>query len=386
MTNTPPHLHYPAVSVIIAMYNTEKYIGECLDSILGQTFQNFEVIVVDDCSTDNSNAIVKSYAEKFGGRLKLFRLPKNSGNMGIPDNKGLALSRGEYVIFMDSDDAVTPDALEKLYTTAKKFDADVVGCEKYYDVPEQFWYDTEFRKQLKPSTYQTGVCVTEPTLITNDFAERVKECFQRRFLWNIWSKLIRRNFLIENEISMTNEMANDMLLTCFLVYSAKRYVRVPYTINFYRVLESSLTHQKRDPLKKFKKYVRALSVGIEHLDKFLDRQEFFQSNPTAKYMAFELYTQEILSYLNEIYLKIPTSDLDNILREELFLSDNLALSTFIFNTMNIYRLQLRQAQIQLNQIVTQANQQINQFNQFAAQAKQRIAELENEIKRLKNEE
>ena len=52
----------PAVSVIIAMYNTEKYVGDCLETLLAQTFKNFEVIVIDDCSTDNSNAIVKSYA------------------------------------------------------------------------------------------------------------------------------------------------------------------------------------------------------------------------------------------------------------------------------------------------------------------------------------
>ena len=97
------------ISVIIAMYNTEKYIGECLESLLAQTFQEFEVILIDDCSTDNGNAVARSYTKKFNGRLKLVRLKKNSGNNGIPNNMGLALSRGEYVLFMDSDDTVTPD-------------------------------------------------------------------------------------------------------------------------------------------------------------------------------------------------------------------------------------------------------------------------------------
>ena len=81
-------MEIPAVSAIIAMYNTEKYIGECLDSLLAQTFTNFEVIVVDDCSTDSSPAIVASYLPKFGGRLKVLRLKKNSGNNGIPNNTG----------------------------------------------------------------------------------------------------------------------------------------------------------------------------------------------------------------------------------------------------------------------------------------------------------
>ena len=63
-----PQPAYSAVSVIIPLYNAEKYIAECLDSVLNQTFQNFEVIVVDDCSTDNSASIVESFSEKFGGR------------------------------------------------------------------------------------------------------------------------------------------------------------------------------------------------------------------------------------------------------------------------------------------------------------------------------
>ncbi len=351
------------------MYNTEKFIGECLDSLLNQTFTNFEVIVIDDCSTDNSAAIVESYAPKFNGRLKLTRLQTNSGNNGIPNNMGLALSRGEYVIFLDSDDTITPTALEELYSIAKDFDADVVACEKYFDVPEKSWYDAEFRRQLKPFSYQRGGFVTEPTLIGEDIAERVKACAQKRFLWNIWSKLIRRDFMIQNKMSITNEMANDMLLTCFLVYSAPRYVRAPQVINFYRVVESSLTHQKRDPLKKLHKYLNALKVGFAHLDKFLSGREFFRQHPDVKYLALDTYVREMLGYLQDIYAKIPAPALDELLRKEFGDGDNTALTTFIFSAMNVQRLQFMQAQYQ--------------FNQFAAQSNRRIAELEGELKRLK---
>ena len=384
MYNPPPRSTYK-ISVVIAMYNTEKYIGECLESFLAQTFQDFEVVVIDDCSTDSSATIVESYAEKFNGRLRLTRTKKNSGNNGIPNNLGLALSYGEYVLFMDSDDAVTPDALEKLYVVAKDFNADVVGCEKYYDVPEKFWYDAEFRKELKPFSYQSGEFVTEPTPITNDFSERVKDCYHGRFLWNIWSKLIRREFLIENGISITNEMANDMLLTCFVVYSAERYVRAPYVINFYRVVESSLTHKKREPIKQLQKYFHALKVGFAHLDKFLNDRDFFKQHPEMKYLALETYVREILSYFRDIYSRIPAPAFDEVLRKE-FGGDNAALMAFIFSTLNIQRLQLMQAQYQINQIVNQANRQANQFNQFAAQAQEHIAELRNELKRLNGKE
>ena len=125
--NKPPAFKYPAISVIIPLYNAERYIGETLDSLLAQTFQDFELIVVDDCSTDSSCAVVENYAERFGGRLKLTRTIKNTGSGTEPRNLGLTLSRGEYVYFMDNDDAVTPTALDELYALAKKFDADALA-------------------------------------------------------------------------------------------------------------------------------------------------------------------------------------------------------------------------------------------------------------------
>ena len=374
----------PAVSVIIAMYNTEKYIGECLDSLLAQTFTDFEVVLIDDASTDNSPAIVADFVPEFGGRLKVLRHKKNSGNNGIPNNTGLALSRGEYVLFMDSDDTITPDALEKLYAAAKDFDADVVACEAYYDVPEKFWHDADFRRNLQPVSYQKGGFVDEPTLITDNIAERLKDCARDRFLWNIWSKLIRRDLLIENKITITNEMANDMLLTCFLVYCAKRYVRVPYTVNFYRVVESSLTHQKRDPLKQLKKYVTALAVGFEHLDKFLSEQEFFRNNPDAKYTAFDTYVRELLLYMNEIYSTLPVASLDDTLREGFSAADTTALTAFIFSAMNLTRLEYMNLSERVDDLEKSNKYKaayIAELENFVLQSQQRIAELEDALNR-----
>ena len=122
---------YP-ISVIIPLYNAEEYLSECLDSILAQTFQDFEVIVVDDCSTDSSCEIVESYMPKFDGRLKLYHTPKNTGSGVIARNVGLSYASGEYVYNMDNDDVITKTALEEMHTLAKKYDADVVYCEKYY--------------------------------------------------------------------------------------------------------------------------------------------------------------------------------------------------------------------------------------------------------------
>lgn len=100
----------PAISIVVPMYNVEKYIQTCLDSILDQTFQNFEVIIVDDCSTDRSAEIVE---QKYlsDPRIKIYQQIKNSGAASTR-NLGMSVSRGKYVYFMDPDDGIRPKCLQ----------------------------------------------------------------------------------------------------------------------------------------------------------------------------------------------------------------------------------------------------------------------------------
>ena len=365
----------PAVSVIIPLYNAEKYIGELLNSILAQTFQNFEVIVVDDCSTDKSVAVVQNFMPLFGGRLTLTKTQKNCGGPGEPSNIGIAFSRGEYLLILDDDDTITPTALGELYSVAKKFDADVVACEKYYDVPGELWYDAEFRNRLKPFSYQRGGLVSEPTLMDVDFAERVRDCSRGRFLWNIWSKLIRRNFLTGNGIRFVQNIIQDLLFTCCLAWTAERFVRVPNVVNIYRELGDSLSNRKDSFDKHLLKYTHALTTGIRYLDEFLDTREFFQQNPGMKYLACEIYMRETLTYTTKVYAQVPAHELDGLLRQEFSVGDNVALTAFICGMLNIQHSNILQNQ-----------QRINDLNQFAVQAQARIAELENEVKQLKSKE
>ena len=352
-----------SVSVVIPMFNAEKFGGECLNSLLAQTFQNFEVIIVDDCSTDNSVAVVESYAEKFGGRLTLAHMKKNSGCGGPPRNKGLKLSRGEYVFFMDSDDLITPTALEELYTQAKNFDADVVHCEKFYFVPENFINTAEAGKNLQPSNYLTwqNILVKEPLVWENNFEERL--CFfnQKKLVWNVWLQLVRRDFIMNSGIQFCNIFGEDLMFTMCELCCAKKYV-----IYYYRQREGSVVHSGKEIPKRLKVQIKALTEGIRYLDKFLSDSNFFSSRPDLKYLLFDFFAQEMLGDLAEIYAKVPAYALDEILRKEF--GDDTAFLPVIFSTMNIYRLQLIQAQ-----------QQFVKFNQFAAQAQQRIAQLEAEL-------
>lgn len=109
----------PAVTVIVAMFNAQDFIADCLTSLLNQTFQDFEIIVADDCSTDSSLAVVQNFLPEFGDRLRILTLSKNSGHPGIPRNFALEAARGKYVCFLDSDDMLSENAPEDFFNVAK---------------------------------------------------------------------------------------------------------------------------------------------------------------------------------------------------------------------------------------------------------------------------
>ena len=267
-------MNAPAISIVIPMFNAEKYIGECLESLLAQTFQDFEVIIVDDCSTDNSVAVVKNYAPKFNGRLKLSRLEKNTGNGVAGRNKGLNLSRGEYIFNMDNDDLLTLTALTELYTLAKNFDADVVYCEKY------FVARADLSEIVIHSEQRGGSFVEQPTLETENLAERVEKILQRDFWVTPWNKLVRRDLLIENEILFPPcIISDDDIWTYEIVFCAKKFLRVPNIVYINRRAEDSITRAEKSARREINFWSNPLIFGLKNLDEFMSRINFFRQNP-----------------------------------------------------------------------------------------------------------
>jgi len=107
------------VSIIIPNYNNGRYIEECLNSVLNQTLKDIEIIVIDDCSTDDSMEILRSFQTKYPDKIKVIRNQENSG-AGLSRNNGLDIATGEFIKFLDADDTMNPDVLEKMYNAAKK--------------------------------------------------------------------------------------------------------------------------------------------------------------------------------------------------------------------------------------------------------------------------
>jgi len=122
------------ISVVMGAYNSEKYISEAIESILNQTYKNFEFIIIDDCSTDKTNMIIRKYAVK-DNRIKLI---KNSNNMGLTYclNKGIKIAKGKYIARMDTDDIALPSRLEKQFSYLENHKDVVVLGSCAFDIDE----------------------------------------------------------------------------------------------------------------------------------------------------------------------------------------------------------------------------------------------------------
>ena len=158
----------PEVSVIVPVYNVEIYIKQCVDSILNQSFQDFEIILVDDASPDNSIALCQRL---YGGndKIKIVRHEKNLG-LGPARNTGIKYARGKYVYFVDSDDFILPDALEKFYVAAETFNAQVVHAAYYYELNQD-----EVEPILKENLEVKSDHVMQPEgFLINDLITRLR--------------------------------------------------------------------------------------------------------------------------------------------------------------------------------------------------------------------
>ncbi len=122
------------ISVIVPVYNVEKYLEECINSIINQTYKNLEIILVDDGATDNSGKMCDEFAKK-DTRIKVIH--KENGGLSDARNTGIDIACGEYIQFVDSDDCIENDMIELLYKNAKKYEADISMCSHYILTEEE---------------------------------------------------------------------------------------------------------------------------------------------------------------------------------------------------------------------------------------------------------
>ncbi len=324
----------PAISVVVPIYNVEKYVGECLQSILYQSFQDFEVIVVDDCSTDNSPRICEEMQPAFGGRMKIVRHQTNSGGVGAPRNTGLELARGKYVTFIDSDDALTRNALQDLYTTAEEMRADVVHTDFYFVPKSENAIGNRIR--LVVGSCANPVTIEKPTLVPYDLEQRARGYISHQFLWNGWGKLFRRESLMEKGLRFEDiPSLEDVIFTFHCLCRLERYVRFPDAVYIYRSTPGSMTHRfcTTEDLTKF---YDILTVGFRSLDTLMGSLEFFQTHHEYRYAVLDLFASNVFGYTKTAYANQPLAGLDTTLRAHIRQrsGDDAALLAYLFHNIS----------------------------------------------------
>ena len=351
-----PQKNY-AVSVIIPLYNTEKYIAECLDSLLIQTFQDFEVIVVDDCSTDESVNIVEDYVSKFNGRLTLTKTEKNSGGGGyIPRNLGLNFARGEYVIFLDSDDFLLGTALETLFTKAKKYDADVVYSSIYYNVVEPndvyLYRDGLGRKRFREK-------IEDKMEFTADNTDKIFQEFltpgsgEGNFRAP-WSKFVKRELLIQNKILFPDIVTGGDCVWCINVYAySKRFLRLPIPLYFYRSYSAeSISRKKRTPSEQSFYWASSFVAWLKSLNVLTKKIEILRQNPDLCAQAAILHFNYCLNCCFEARMQLNTIELYEFLNRE-FVEDST--TAFLFSFIDAQQKELLQAQRRIENLEKELN-------------------------------
>lgn len=354
----------PAISIIIPMYNVEKYIGECLDSILAQTFTDYEVIIVDDCSTDKSCEVVESYMKKFNkkfeNKLQLIRSKKNSGGAAVPRNIGLNMSCGEYVLFMDSDDALTSTALKEMHTLAKKFDVDVVYCEKFFGVSETIPKIHDQKNLTVLSGEQHEGFVIEPTVETNDLPTLVKKFCSWHFEMPPWDKLVKRDLLIKNNITFPKLRSYDDLIWTFEVLcSTEKILRAPIATYIHRYNAGSITSKKDTPEKNIVFWTGTIIDGLKILEDFMLEFEFLRKNIGYRYAVMDFFAhlqlRPFVAYTNEV----PPAYIYAVLNQTntMKFGDNDALISYLLTALNMKQ----KVVIQANRRIIELQEQIQQL-------------------------
>ena len=241
----------PKVSVIIPVYNAEKYLRQCLDSVMGQTLREIEIICVDDGSTDGSVAILQEYAEK-DSRVQV--LQQKNQFAGVARNNGMAAAKGEYYVFLDADDFFEPDLLRLQYEQCEKYQADIslCGADKY-DVRENAFIPTPWLLNLR--NFPKNSPFSREDVCSNIF----------RLTTPVpWNKMFSAQFVKNNNIKFQGlSRANDVFFVWTALTLASRIVYVDEVLVHYRVgMSTNLqANNKRSPLD----FCMALSAVKERL-------------------------------------------------------------------------------------------------------------------------
>lgn len=246
------------VSIITPCYNSEQFIADTIESVLEQTFQNWEMIIVDDKSSDNSVSIVKEYSKK-DKRIKLICLENNSGSPTIPRNKGISIAKGRFIAFLDSDDLWSPTKLEEqihlfqennvaiVFSNYEKIDEEGMKKNRIIKAPAF----VKYKDLLKGNSIACSTAIYDSKKVGKIYFVN-----QRHEDYILWLSILKKGYIGKNSNTIT---------TFYRVrkssISANKIKVIKWTWNIYRKTEnlsltSSIFYMFTYLYKSLKKYMK----------------------------------------------------------------------------------------------------------------------------------
>ena len=242
------------VSIIIPVYNVAPYIKRCLDSVVAQTFQDIECILVDDCGTDNSKEIVQQYIDNYQGQIQ-FKFIHHEKNLGLSGarNTGIKVATGEWLYFLDSDDSIIPDCIAILFALQ----------EKYPDV--DFVQGNLLDEKGKISHYGFK---NIPDYCNNPAT--IENIMLRRVITSAWNRLIKRSLVLENDLFFPVGMIHEDM---YWVYFFSKHVKAAAftlvgTYIYYTTENSTITSVSQST--RIKRYTSRLQASNGYISDLLN--------------------------------------------------------------------------------------------------------------------
>lgn len=263
----------PKVSVLVPIFNVEKYLDECLASLANQTLKDIEIICINDGSTDNSPKILQRYVKKYANFIVINK--KNSG-YGDSMNQGLKKATGEYIGIVESDDFIEPNAFEELYKLAKKTSADIVKANYFYHS------DTgdEIHEVIKNQKLNTPLSISDnPSILLEEPG--------------IWSAIYRCDFLNKNRICFRATPGASYQDTGFHFKSFCAAKHITYTKNAYLHYRTDNANSSVKSLEKVNYIVGEYAEIEKYIKKLNLSEETIYTLQVAKFGAYHWNLQRL---------------------------------------------------------------------------------------------
>ena len=228
------------VSVIVPVYNIEKYLEECIESIINQSYKNIEIILVDDGSTDKSGIICDEF-NKLDKRIKVIH--KENGGAASAKNIGLDEANGEYICFVDGDDYIFIDFIENLYNQLIKYNADISECSFYY----------LYKSHIEKDSFKSN----NVFFTSQDYLNQYVDEWQSSLFWN---KLFKSSVIGDIRFKKERRCIDDEFFTYKVILNADSIVRNCNHKYYYRQRKSSAVQNSKNSIQKAKD---ALDILVE---------------------------------------------------------------------------------------------------------------------------